>query len=170
MEASKIEWEVLPPERKGRSRHLDQVFRWLARIMDELVRVPGTKFRFGLNPVIGLIPGLGDTASALISTLCLIYAAWCGVPRIILARMSLNILINETIGIAPGIGDAFSFWFRSNVRNRRLVQGYLDEPGRSRRSDWIFVFVVLGLIFLIIGVGLLVSLLILRELLRILGA
>ncbi len=170
MEAREVDWEVLPPEKKRQSRTLDQIFSWLARVMDDLVRLPGTRFRFGLDPVIGLIPGIGDTASALISTFSLIYAAWCGVPRIILARMAMNILINEGVGIVPGLGDAFYFWFKSNVRNRRLLQEYLSAPGGSRKSDWVFVGVALAVIFLVIGIGLLVSLLLLRELLKILGA
>ena len=63
--------------------------------MDEFIRVPGTKFKFGLDPLLGLLPGLGDTGSALVSAFALIQAARLGVPKILLARMSLNILINE---------------------------------------------------------------------------
>jgi hypothetical protein len=169
MSPNPVEWEVLPPERSPkRSQFVENLYEWLARVMDELVRVPGTRFRFGLDPVIGLIPGVGDTASALISAFCLIYAARCGIPRITLARMSLNILINEVVGIVPGLGDAFSFWFKSNVRNRRLLEQHLNEPRRPRRSDWIFVGVILGIVFAVVGVGLLVSLVIVRELIRIL--
>lgn len=170
MSPKHVEWEVLPPERSSKRSHfVENLYGWLARVMDELVRVPGTRFRFGLDPVIGLIPGVGDTASALISALCLIYAARCGIPRITLARMSLNILINEVVGIVPGLGDAFSFWFKSNVRNRRLLEQHLNEAPRPRRGDWIFVGVILGVVFAVVGLGLLVSLLIVRELFRILG-
>jgi hypothetical protein len=56
--------------------------------------------------------------------------------------MSLNILINEVVGIIPGIGDAFSFWFKSNVRNHELLQRHLGEPGRAQHSDWVFVAAV----------------------------
>ncbi len=168
-EAREVDWEVLPPEKKGRARKVGGVFSLLAKFMDELVRVPGTRFRFGLDPVIGLIPGIGDTASALISTFSLIYAAWCGVPRIILGRIALNILINETVGIIPGIGDAFSFWFKSNSRNRQLLSAYVAAPGASRKSDWVFVAAVLAILVLVVGVGLLVSVLLLRELFKILG-
>ncbi len=111
----RTEWEVLPPEQPPkRLQFVGKLYEFLARVMDELVHVPGTRFRFGLNPVIGLIPGIGDAASALISALCLIYAACCGIPRITLVRMSLNIVINEVVGIVPVAGDAFSFafWFQ----------------------------------------------------------
>src|SRR3954451_7326672 len=105
--AQEVEWEVLPPEEKTRKSQLEPLFKWLALVMDEFLRLPGTKLRFGLDPIIGLIPGLGDTASAIISAMSLIYAARCGLPKILLARMSLNILINELVGIIPGVGDAF---------------------------------------------------------------
>ncbi|HET9419340.1 MAG TPA: DUF4112 domain-containing protein [Chthoniobacterales bacterium] len=138
-------------------------------IMDELLRLPGTKFRFGLDPLIGLLPGLGDTASAFVSALTLVQAARLGVPKILLARMSLNILTNEIIGIIPGVGDAFSFWFKSNTRNYNLLQRHMTATQRSRNSDWIFVAVVIGLVFLIVCGGLLVSLLVFNELLKLLS-
>src|SRR4029077_3904575 len=140
-----------------------------ALVMDNFLRFPGTKFRFGLDPLIGLIPGLGDTASAFISALTLIYAACCGLPKILLARMSLNILINEFVGIIPGIGDAFSFWFKSNARNYDLLQRHRGIPRRTRRGDWIFVLVVLGLLFVFVCAGLFVSFFILREITKSLG-
>jgi hypothetical protein len=163
------EWEVLPPEEKQKRAQLEPLFKWLALVMDQFLRLPGTKFRFGLDPIIGLIPGIGDTASAIISALSLIYAARCGLPKVLLARMSLNILLNEIIGIIPGIGDAFSFWFKSNVRNYDLLQRHVAAPARSRKSDWIFVAVVLGLLFVIVCSGLLVSLFVLQELFRLLN-
>ena len=169
MSASEPEWEVLPPESPPRrSRFVGRLYEWLALVMDELFRVPGTRFRFGLNPVIGLIPGVGDAASALISALCLLYAALCGIPKITLARMSLNILINEVVGTIPGLGDAFAFWFRSNVRNRRLLDEHLNDPRKPRRSDWLFVGAILGGVFLVVIAGFAVSILMLRELARVL--
>src|SRR5438067_6757538 len=95
------EWEVLPPEVRQKRASLEPLFKWLALIMDQFLRFPGTKFRFGLDPIIGLIPGLGDTASAIISALSPVYAARCGLPTVLLARISPNILINEVIGIVP---------------------------------------------------------------------
>jgi hypothetical protein len=169
-DAREVEWEVLPSEEKQRRASLEPLFKWLALIMDEFLRVPGTKFRFGLDPIIGLLPGLGDTASAFVSALALIQAARRGVPKILLARMSLNILVNEIVGIIPGLGDLFSFWFKSNARNYRLLQKHIDRPTRSRKSDWIFVGAVLILLFLIVCAGLLVSFWVLQQILKLLGA
>src|SRR5690349_8292920 len=164
--AQEVEWEVLPPEEKGKRARLEPLFRWLAQIMDEFLRVPGTRFRFGLDPLIGLLPGLGDTASAVVSAMTLVYAARCGLPKILIARMSLNILINEVVGIVPGIGDAFSFWFKSNSRNYELLQRHWGAPRRPRTSDWIFVAIILGLLLLVVIGGLLVSFFVLQELAR----
>jgi hypothetical protein len=158
-----VEWEVLPPEEKQRRASLEPLFKWLALVMDEFLRVPGTKFRIGLDPLIGLVPGLGDTASALVSALALIQAARRGVPKILLARMSVNILVNEVVGIIPVLGDAFSFWFKSNARNYKLLQQHIDRPARSRKSDWIFVVGVLVVLFLIVCAGLLISLFVIQA-------
>jgi len=166
-----IEWEILPPEERRKRQGLEPLFKWLALIMDEFIRFPGTKFKFGLDPLIGLLPGLGDTASALVSAFALIQAARLGVPKILLARMSLNILINELVGIVPVVGDAFSFWFKSNVRNYQVIKDHAAAPGGvSRRSDWIFVIAVLVLLFVIVGCGLLITFLFLREIARLLAS
>ena len=157
------EWEVLPPEEKKRRAPLEPLFKWLALIMDDFLRVPGTKFRIGLDPLIGLIPGLGDTTSALVSALALIEAARRGVPKVLLARMSLNILVNEIVGIIPGLGDAFSFWFKSNARNYDLLRQHIGHPGRSRKSDWLFVGVVLALLGLIVVAGLFATFFVLNQ-------
>ena len=168
--AKEVEWEVLPPEEKRKREGLEPLFKWLALIMDEFIRVPGTKFKFGLDPLIGLLPGLGDTGSALVSAFALVQAARLGVPKILLARMSLNILINELVGIVPVIGDAFSFWFKSNVRNYQIIKDHTAAPGGvSRRSDWIFVIAVLVILFGIVGCGLLVTFLFLREIAKLLA-
>ena len=162
--AQEVEWEVLPPEEKRRRTQLEPLFRWLALIMDEFVRLPGTKFRFGLDPVLGLFPGIGDTASAIVSAMALLQAARCGLPKVVLARMSLNILINEIVGIIPGIGDAFSFWFKSNARNYRILQEHATGVRKARRSDWIFVIAVLSILFLVVCAGIAVSIFVLQQL------
>jgi uncharacterized protein DUF4112 len=164
-----VEWEVLPPEEKEKRSELEPLFRWLALIMDNLLRVPGTNFRFGLDPVMGLLPGLGDTGSTLISAMALIAAARRGLPKILLARMSLNILINEAVGIIPIVGDAFSFWFKSNARNYDLLRQHTAAPRCSTKSDWIFVAVVLSALLLILVVSLAISFWLLYGLARLLG-
>jgi hypothetical protein len=157
------EFEVLPPERGGKEA-VEPLFRWIAMLMDNLIRVPGTKFRFGIDPLIGLIPGLGDTGSAMVSALALIQAARHGLPKIVLARMSVNILLNELIGIVPVVGDAFSFWFKSNARNHELVKQHVAGRRRATRGDWIFVVGVLVLLAVVVCVGIAVSFWVLQQL------
>lgn len=161
-----VDWEVLPPEEKRRRQGLEPLFKWLAVIMDELVRVPGTKFRFGLDPLLGLIPGIGDTSSALVSALALIQAVRVGVPKILLARMSLNILINEIIGVVPVAGDAFSFWFKSNARNYEIIKNHRLGSSVPGRSDWLFVIGILVLLLLIVCAGIAISFLVLGAMAR----
>src|SRR5438876_4652456 len=100
------EWEVLPPENRQSRRlsGLEPLFKWLAIIMDSLLRVPGTKLRFGLNPLIDFVPVIGDVSAAFVSTSVLIYAVTRGLPKILLARMALNILINDLFCIVPAVG------------------------------------------------------------------
>jgi Domain of unknown function (DUF4112) len=159
-----LEWEVLPPEEKQKRAQLEPLFRWVALIMDDLITVPRTKFRFGLDPLLGLIPGIGDTSSAVVSAMVLLQAVRRGLPKILLARMSLNILINEFVGIIPGIGDAFSFWFKSNRRNYELLQAHISTGRRAGKSDWIFVIAILAVLVLVVGAGIAASLLVLRML------
>ncbi|MBA3608855.1 MAG: DUF4112 domain-containing protein [Chthoniobacterales bacterium] len=168
-EAQEVEWEVLPPEEKEKRSEVEPLFRWLALIMDNFLRVPGTQFRFGLDPLMGLLPGLGDTGSAVISAMALIAAARRGLPKILLARMSLNILINEAIGIVPVVGDAFSFWFKSNARNYELLKRHTAGTRTTTASDWIFVALVLALLFFILLLSMAVSLWLLTQVVQFLG-
>lgn len=151
-EAKEIPFEVLPPEEKERRRAVEPLFRVVALFMDNLLRVPGTKFRFGLNPLIDLIPGIGDVSAAFVSTSVLVYALRHGIPKVLLARMGLNVLINEAVGIIPVVGSAFALWFRCNQRNYDLLRTHAQEPRARRTSDWIFVGVVLAaVVFVIFG-------------------
>ena len=169
--AQDAEWEVLPPESKD-AKPVEPLFRWIALLMDNLVRIPGTQFRVGIDPLIGLIPGIGDTGAALVSAMALIQAARQGVPKIVLARMSVNILLNELIGIVPLVGDAFSFWFKSNARNHELIRKHAaagHAPRRSNRGDWIFVVGVLVALSLIVCAGLFVTLYVVTKVLQYVG-
>jgi hypothetical protein len=160
------DWEVLPPEEKNKRKALEPIFKWLAYIMDEVVRVPGTQFRFGLDPLLGLIPGIGDTSSALVSAFALIQAVRIGVPRVLIMRMALNVFVNELIGVVPVVGDAFSFWFKSNARNYEIIKHHRLGTNAPKRSDWLFVIGILLLLFVIVCVGIAISFLVLGAIAR----
>jgi hypothetical protein len=123
--------------------------RLIATLLDSAFSLPGTSIRIGLDPLIGLIPGFGDSLAGLLGASLLFLGAQLGLPRIVLARMSLNVFLNAAIGVIPGVGDLFSFWFKSNMRNLALIQRYTTEPRRvSTTTDWIFV---IGMILLMLA-------------------
>ena len=117
--------------------------------MDGLLRIPGTKRRLGLNPIIDLIPVVGDVGAAFVSASVLIYAVTRGLPKVLLVRMAMNVLINELIGVVPVVGSVFAFWFRPNKRNYDLLQHHLENPQRSRKGDWAFVIGLLALLLVV---------------------
>ena len=116
----------------------------LAKVLDTTVKIPGTPFYLGLDPLLGLIPGLGDILANLLGTVILVLAARLQVPQIVVARMSLNLLINGAIGAIPIIGDLFSVWFRSHARNAELLRRAASQPHRRIEQDWLYVVGIIG--------------------------
>ena len=116
----------------------------LAKILDTTVKIPGTPFYLGLDPLLGLIPGIGDLLANLMGTVILGLAARLQVPQIVIARMSLNLLINGTVGAIPVAGDLFSVWFRSHARNADLLRLAATEPYRETRQARLYVAGIIG--------------------------
>lgn len=102
--------------------------QWLANLLDAAVRVPGTRFRVGIDPILGLIPGVGDAASTLCSLYILYEAVRLNRPRPVLAKMTVNIALDALIGAVPVLGDLFDFAFKANQRNLRLMGITPDPP------------------------------------------
>ena len=107
----------------------------LARVLDDLIRIPGTKIGIGLDPIIGLIPGFGDMAGGLLSTYILVVAARQGVPTSVLLRMLGNIALDSLVGVIPVLGDLFDFGVKSNRRNVDLLERYLAAPGHTTAAS-----------------------------------
>lgn len=124
--------------------HLVEVADLLAKMLDTTVRIPGTSLYIGLDPLLGLIPGVGDALANLLGTIILGIATRLRLPRIVLARMSLNLLINGTVGAVPIAGDLFSVWFRSHARNAALLREAAEKPERETRPDWFYVGGIIG--------------------------
>jgi hypothetical protein len=116
----------------------------LAKVMDTSIRIPGTSWSIGLDPLLGLIPGIGDVIANLIGTVILGIATRLQIPRIVLARMSLNLLLNGTVGAVPIVGDLFSVWFRSHARNAALLRAAALKPDRETHADWFYVAGIIG--------------------------
>ena len=116
----------------------------LAKVLDTTVKIPGTSLYLGLDPLIGLIPGIGDVLANLMGTVIMGLAARLGVPSIVMTRMSLNLLINGVVGAIPVLGDLFSVWFQSNMRNAALLRDAATQPARSTGRDWTYVVGLIG--------------------------
>jgi len=134
--------EVLP--RDEAREHLLAIADILAKVMDTTIRIPGTSWYIGLDPLLGLIPGIGDVLANLIGTVILGLATRLQLPRIVLVRMSLNLLINGTVGAVPIVGDLFSVWFRSHSRNAVLLRDAAMRPDRETNTDWFYVGGIIG--------------------------
>ena len=134
--------QVLP--RDEAREHLLAIVDILAKVLDTTVKIPGTSWYIGLDPLLGLIPGIGDVLANLIGTIILGAATRLRLPRIVLARMSLNLLINGTVGAVPIVGDLFSIWFRSHARNAALLREAAMKPDRETRTDWFYVVGIIG--------------------------
>jgi Domain of unknown function (DUF4112) len=124
----------------------------LARALDAAVRIPGTNVRFGLDAVIGLVPGVGDLAGAAIAGYIVLAAVRAGAPASVLARMLLNVAIDTVGGSVPVVGDLFDVGWRANTRNVALLDAHLDRPGATRASSRaLLVAVIVGLLLLLAG-------------------
>lgn len=123
----------------------------LTRLMDNKFRFPGTQFRFGLDPLFGLVPVLGDIISLCVSALMVMAMVRHGISSKVVILMLLNIAIDFLLGFIPFIGDAADFLNKANTRNYRLMQAYYKE-GEHKGSGWWIVWVILiFIIAMIIG-------------------
>lgn len=111
-----------------------QTLEYLAWLLDESIEIPGLKFKIGLDSLIGLIPGVGDLVSAGLSTYIVASAARLGVPKTVVAQMTLNSVIDTVIGMVPLVGDVFDATFKANKRNLGLIMDSLDNPRRGKKK------------------------------------
>lgn len=136
--------------------------RVIARLLDSAVRVPGTNMRFGIDPVLGLVPGLGDLAGALCSGYIVLLGARLGAPRMVIVRMLGNVAIDTMGGSLPLVGDLFDAGFKSNNRNVVLLERSLGLPETATGgSPWLVGFTTFALA-LLAGVGLVVAVLLIK--------
>lgn len=139
--------------------------RALARALDTAVRIPGTQLRFGLDPILGLVPGVGDVAGAVLSGYIVLTGVRLGAPASVVTRMIANVAIDSLVGSVPILGDLFDAGWKSNIRNVTLIERHVgidDLPRASTRWR-----VVAGLIVLILvaAAGIALTIAVLRLLL-----
>lgn len=129
---------------------IDQHLERITLLMDKSIRIPGTGITFGLDPVIGLLfPVAGDAIGAIVSAYIVLVSVRYGLPKIVVARMVFNIAADFVVGSIPFVGDAADFVWKVNTRNLRLLNRYASGKRGSFWSDWAWVFLLFGALFLL---------------------
>lgn len=154
-----VSGELLMPGETNRSKSLQIQKEWLkvlAGWLDTAFVVPGTNWRFGLDPIIGLIPLVGDLATTLISLYIIATAAKMQVPKSTLARMGMNIMIDSIVGAIPFVGNVFDFAWKANAKNAQLLERHANatQVERRKHDHWdrlLVVGLVLTVIIVIVG-------------------
>jgi hypothetical protein len=151
--ARRVRGEIVGDARAERFAAFERRFAAVSRVMDELVAVPGTSIRVGLDPVVGLVPVVGDAISAVVGFWLIAEATRYGVPRIVVGRMIVNTVVDLVAGAIPVLGDLFDVMSRSNSRNLALFRRHALDPSASTRGEQValagLVIVVVGLLWLI---------------------
>jgi hypothetical protein len=126
--------------------------RHLAFLLDSAFQIPGTKIRVGLDPLLGLIPVVGDFIGLLAGGYIVMLAAGLGVPRVVLARMWLNLAIDAVLGAIPILGDVLDAAWRAHAKNATLLDRALTDPhATARSSTWVLIGLILALIAITVG-------------------
>lgn len=115
------------------TRTLDEIYL-LGRLLDDQFRIPGTRFRFGLDGIIGLVPGVGDVLSLAVSAYIIGRASQLGLPRHVLGRMVWNTGVDFLVGAIPLFGDVFDFAHKANLKNIRLLEHHRRLPRAPRKQ------------------------------------
>lgn len=147
--------------------------RWLERaawLLDDAIRVPILNLRIGLDPLLGLIPGAGDTVAALVAVTTLGSALKHGVPGVTVARMGVNIALDYLIGLIPLLGDLADFGFKANRRNLELLRRHATAPRKPGVGDYLVVGLVGAALLSLFAAGVWLAWLGLRAGGRLLGA
>lgn len=132
-------------------RPIDQHLERIALLMDKAIRIPGTDIRFGLDPIIGFFfPVAGDAIGAVVSAYIVLVSVRYGLPKIVIARMVFNIAADFIVGSIPFLGDAADIAWKVNTRNVRLLNKHASGERGSFWSDWVWLFVLMGVLFLLI--------------------
>lgn len=143
--------------------------RVLARALDSAVRIPGTNMRFGLDPLLGLVPGLGDVAGAAMGGYLVLLGSRLGAPKTVLARMVVNVALDTLAGVVPVIGDLFDVAWKANNRNMALLERYIEKPVATKKSSSLFVAAIVAALALLAVGGIMLAVVVVRWLFGALG-
>jgi hypothetical protein len=125
----------------------------MARLLDNAFLIPGTRYRFGLDAVIGLVPGIGDAIGAIFSAFIVFQAARLGASKPTLIRMMANVALDTIVGEIPLLGDLFDAGWKANIKNMALLEAHLQQPlSTARGSRQVLFLLGAGLLVLLAGV------------------
>ena len=134
-------------------KHVAKVrkLRRISKVLDNAITIPGTKFSFGLDPILGLLPGGGDTITGGLSAYIVVEAARMGVPREVLGKMVGNILLDSFAGTIPVLGDLFDVGWKSNIKNMELLEKHLEIAETEPANPLVIIGLVVLLAIIILG-------------------
>jgi hypothetical protein len=129
----------------GQAQRLDAL-RNVAQLLDSAFLVPGTRWRVGLDPILGLVPGIGDLVSPLFTAGILWQARELGIPKVVQLRMIFNVAIDALVGVVPLVGDLFDFAWKANDMNMALLERHAREEHPAAPGDWVFVVAMIAIL------------------------
>ncbi len=157
----------LPPSHpEARQVRLNRL-RALSHILDNALPIPGTPYRVGIDPLLGLFPAAGDYLSAGLSAYIIVEAALMGASKATLTRMTFNVVRDTFVGIIPVVGDLFDLAIKANAANMALLEAHLESQTHRRKADWGFLIILLAIIVLAVVMVAALSLWLLTTLLGI---
>lgn len=131
--------------RQSRTETIEGLRRW-AILLDSHFRLPGTPIRFGLDAILGLVPGLGDMSTPVFAGLLLIQAVRMRLPLVVQARMVLNAGLDMLLGLVPVLGDLVDVAWKANLRNLALLERHARPGTQPSRADYVFVGICLAVL------------------------
>jgi len=142
--------------------------RTVSRLLDSAFVIPGTRYRFGFDALIGLVPGLGDGASAIFSGYIILQASRLGAPKSVVTRMIGNVALDTLVGWVPVLGDLFDVAWKSNLRNMALLETHLQQPAAARAGSRKALVLLGGVLLLLIVVAVALGVLVAKLVLNLL--
>ena len=140
----------LPPQTASSLKRLRQI----SHVMDNAIGIPGTGIRFGLDPILGVLPGGGDVAAGLLSVYIVFEGARMGVPAPTLGRMGFNILFDVVTGLVPFVGDLVDVTWKANSKNVALLEKHMTNPTPARAADKLFAaLIIVALVGLVLAMA-----------------
>ena len=140
--------QLKPSPRINKFRNLHR----LSQLLDNAIPIPGTPYRIGIDPILGLLPGGGDTLTGALSAYIIVEAAQMGLPHQVIGQMVANLLLDSVIGIVPVLGDLFDLGWKANVKNIALLKQHLPQTQDRLQSNRLFV-IGLSLLLVVIVMG-----------------